>query len=73
MLSVTGSANSVLAGTTYKLRFEVQGTSLRLYDGGSLVLQATDGELSPAASYVGLQTTQGTGHAAFDNVRVELF
>nr|WP_221380654.1 hypothetical protein [Actinoplanes polyasparticus] len=69
-LTGVGSDAETSAGTTYRLRLEVNGTTISLYDGGRLVASATDSSLQPAASYVGLQTTVSTGHAAFDNVSV---
>ena len=69
-LTGVGAASEISAGTTYRLRLVVSGTTISLYDGSTLVASATDSSLSPAASYVGLQTTASTGHAAFDNVVV---
>lgn len=48
----------------------VNGSVVSLYGGGTLVASGTDTSLTPATSYVGLQTTASTGHAAFDNVSV---
>jgi hypothetical protein len=69
-LTGVGSASEISAGTTYRLRLVVTGSTVSLYDGSTLVASATDSALTPAASYVGLQTTASTGHAAFDNVTV---
>jgi len=52
------------------LTFELQGNDLRLLDGGQLVLSVADPTLRPARSYVGLQTSQGSGRAAFSSLRV---
>jgi hypothetical protein len=69
-LAGAGTASDISAGTTYRLRLTVTGSRISLYDGNTLVVSATDSALTPAASYVGLQTTASTGHAAFDNVSV---
>ncbi|KZV86863.1 Arabinanase/levansucrase/invertase [Exidia glandulosa HHB12029] len=69
-LAGVGSANDITAGTRYRLRLQVKGNSISLFDGDTLVLQTTDGDLQPATSYVGLQTTTAGGHATFDNVKV---
>jgi hypothetical protein len=69
-LTGVGSNTETSAGTTYHLRLAVSGTTISLYDGATLVASATDSSLQPVASYVGLQTTASTGHAAFDNVAV---
>jgi hypothetical protein len=65
-----GAASDISAGTTYRLRLMVSGSTISLYDGSTLVASATDNALNPAASYVGLETAAATGHAAFDNVSV---
>jgi hypothetical protein len=65
-----GTASDISAGTTYRLRLAVTGSTISLYDGNTLVASATDSALTPAASYIGLQTTASTGHAAFDNISV---
>lgn len=69
-LTGSGANTEITAGTTYRLRLEVSGDQIRLYDAGVLVASATDGSLAPAASYVGMQTTASTGHATYDNVEV---
>ena len=69
-LTGAGLADEIRAGTTYRLRLQINGTTISLYDGSTLVATATDGSLQPSASYVGLQTTSSIGHAAFDNVTV---
>ncbi|EJD48635.1 Arabinanase/levansucrase/invertase [Auricularia subglabra TFB-10046 SS5] len=69
-LAGAGSATEITAGTTYHMRLAVTGNRIQLFDGDRLVVEATDGELNPAQSYVGLQTTTATGHASFDNVVV---
>ncbi|MDR7275722.1 hypothetical protein [Catenuloplanes atrovinosus] len=69
-LTGVGAASEIHAGTTYRLRLVVSGSTISLYDGGTLVASVTDESLAPAASYVGMQTTASTGHAAFDNVAV---
>ena len=71
-LTGAGSAAEIQAGVTYRLRLRVNGTTISLYDGSTLVATATDGALQPSTSYVGLQTTSSIGHAAFDNVTVRI-
>ncbi len=48
------------------LRFEAEGTALRLYSNGSLVLSTTDATV-PAAYYVGLRNGAGGTPAIFDD------
>jgi len=48
------------------LRFEAEGTALRLYRNGSLVLSTTDATV-PAANYVGLRNGAGGTFAIFDD------
>lgn len=69
-LAGVGAASDITAGTHYRIRLVVNGNKIQLFDAGKLVLEATDGDLHPDASYIGLQTTTGGGHATFDNVVV---
>lgn len=69
-LTGVGASSEIAAGTTYRLRIVVTGDLISLYDNGVLVASARDSSLRPASSYVGLQTTASTGHAAFDNATV---
>ena len=67
-LAGVGSATDIAANTTHHLTFALSGSSLNLYDDGTLVLSVVDPTLIPASSYVGLQTSTPTGRTAFANV-----
>ncbi|MGW0857656.1 hypothetical protein, partial [Streptomyces sp. NPDC002690] len=67
----TGSDSEIETGRTYRLRFELTGSRLDLYDDGHLVLSVVDPTLIPASGYVGLQSSTGTGKAKFAALRVE--
>ncbi|QGQ95440.1 hypothetical protein EHS13_11375 [Paenibacillus psychroresistens] len=67
----TGLDSQISYNTTYKLKLVVSGTTIQLYDNGTLVLTASDNSLNPSSSYVDLQTTSSAGQAYFDNVSVD--
>ncbi|NQX16625.1 hypothetical protein [Rathayibacter sp. VKM Ac-2857] len=69
-LAGVGSASEIIAGVEHRLRFEVEGAQLRLFDDGVLVLSASDSTHRPAASYVGLQSSYGFGTAEFRDLSV---
>lgn len=57
---------------TGKLRLEVEGDQIRLYRNGTLVVSATDGDIT-AGGYVGLNCTDTAGGtASYDNFRAGL-
>ncbi|MDY0914562.1 hypothetical protein [Rathayibacter festucae] len=69
-LAGIGSAAEIVAGVEHRLRFELEGSDLRLFDDDVLVLSTTDATHRPEASYVGLQSSYGYGTAAFRNLIV---
>lgn len=69
-LAGTGSAADIAPGVTHHLTFSVSGSQLSLYDGGTLVLSVVDPTLIPDTSYVGMQSSTGTGLVSFGNVSV---
>ena len=60
-----GSA-SFSTGTTYTIKVELTGSTIKIYNGTSLVLQATDTQFTKG--YIGLGGNNATG--AFDNIVV---
>ncbi|MCX5401730.1 hypothetical protein [Streptomyces sp. NBC_00102] len=69
-LAGTGSSSEIAVNRTYRLRFALTGSRLDLYDDDRLVLSVVDPTLIPAASYVGLQSSNNTGRVKFAEVRV---
>jgi len=69
-LAGVGSAADIAPGVTHALRFAVKGSTLTLYDNDQVALSVVDPTLVPAGSYVGLQSSTGTGKTSFGNVSV---
>ncbi|KQQ09688.1 hypothetical protein [Rathayibacter sp. Leaf296] len=69
-LAGVGSASEIIAGVQHRLRFELEGAELRLFDDSMLVLSTTDTTHRPEASYVGLQSSYGFGTAEFRDLSV---
>jgi hypothetical protein len=65
-----GSAADILPDRRHALRFAVRGLSLILSDNGREVLSVVDPTLVTRKSYVGLQSSTGTGRTSFANVSV---
>ncbi|MFD4638340.1 hypothetical protein ACFWN2_13555 [Lentzea sp. NPDC058436] len=65
-----GSAADIVPGEKHSLRFAVRGSTLTLFDNGREVLSVVDPTLIPQESYVGLQSSTGTGRTSFANVSV---
>lgn len=69
-LAGVGSASDIVAGQAHRLRFEAEGSQLRLFDDDQLVVSVQDTTHQPTESYVGLQSSYGFGTAIFENVVV---
>ncbi|MEV4581361.1 hypothetical protein AB0K16_49825 [Nonomuraea jabiensis] len=48
-------------GEPHRLRLALDGSRLELYDGDRLILPVVDPTPIPASSFLGLQTSRGTG------------
>ncbi|MFE3598793.1 hypothetical protein [Streptomyces sp. NPDC059142] len=71
-LAGVGSADTIVPGRRYDLRFVLVGKDLELHADGARVLRVPDPALVPARSHVGLQTSNGTARAKFSRLSVTL-
>lgn len=65
--SIKEAGGSFATGNTYTIKVELAGSSIKIYEGTSLILSATDPQFSSGKVGFGSSNSQ----AGFDNVKVE--